>query len=161
MVAGLDQVDAPDEGGFFVDNCTIYSPVMAARRVVDIVKGYFGSDSISVNGSEVEWDSVSVIVGNSMLVLNSKVRKSTGDDFSRLIMSTHTYISKIPETEEKDTVLKSILSTKWMIGVVSEPGFEESPFYEECVFKICQELEAMVFNGQGMLSGEGDELLMP
>ena len=152
MVAGLDQVDAPDEGGFFVDNCTIYSPVMAARRVVDVVKGYFGSDSISVNGSEVEWDSVSVIVGNSKLVLNSKVRKSPGDDFSRLIMSTHTYLSKIPETEGKDTVLKSILSTKWMIGVVSEPGFEESP---------CQELEAMVFNGQGMLSGAGDELLMP
>lgn len=144
-----------------MDNCTVYSPVFDSQRVEEIVKEFFPDDEVVVKGKTPEWDSVEVKAGNSRLVLNSKVRKAPGDDFSRLVMSTHTYLSRIPERESKDRVLKVVLGTKWMIGVVSDPGFENNPSHEECVFKICQEIGGMVFNGRGMLSGSGDELLVP
>lgn len=144
-----------------MDNCTIYSPGYESQRVEKIVKEFFPNDEVVVKGNTLEWDSVEVKAGASRLLLNSKVRKVPGDDFSRLIMSTHTYLSGIPERDGKDRVLKIVLGTKWTIGVVSDPGFENNPSHEECVFKICQEIGGMVFNGQRMLSGSGDELLIP
>lgn len=144
-----------------MDKCTIFGPVFDAKRVKEILIESFPGCEVEIKGSSLEWDSLEVKTENSRLVLNSKVRKVPGDDFSRLIMSTHTHLSRMPQREGKDRVLQAVLSTRWMIGVISDPGFSNDPSHEKCVFKICQQLGGMVFNGQSMISDSGDKLLTP
>ena len=60
----------------------------------------------------------------------------------------------------KNFVLSRVENAKMMIGVVAEPEFLESDPRLDCLWKIAEKLDAVIFNGQAMLNLEGENIIM-
>ena len=143
-------------------NCTILCPADEPERVVSLVHQLFeGRGRVSVVGEGGNWSSITIESDGVTLVLNRRVFDRPGDEFARMQGGMWSYFDRI-ETEHaaiKSDVLARVENFALAIGVVAEPGFDEGAGHFECIFGLAAELDAIVWNGNGVLDAEGSMIL--
>lgn len=142
------------------DACTIYSPVVDFT-IVDVLNSTLGSQRLDIRGDRNNWETIIAGGGDVTLTLNSLVRVTPGDRFSKLILSTLNFFRRAKDTagETKEESLNRVLATNWLIGVVAEPNFSAAHNHYETIFAVAKQLDGMVFNGREMLDSDGTIIL--
>ena len=64
-----------------------------------------------------------------------------------------------PHPAIKAGVLERVENFALAIGVVAEPGFDDEAGHYECIFGLAAELDAIIWNGNGVLDAEGSMIL--
>lgn len=109
---------------------------------------------------ESAWRSIEVSTKNGRVQLNRKVFERRADDFSRLVWTTVVEFRTRSETNPEGAKLveKHLDSTKAVIGVVAEPGFDDITLLPELIGVLASEYEAIIFNGSEMLDFRGNTI---
>lgn len=115
---------------------------------------------VGVVGEESRWKKLVLKGRQSTLTLNSMEREKPGDDFSKLVLSTHNFLRKSSsDSASKDSVLKAVSACSIAVGVVAEPALDESEGHMACVLDVARIIKGMIFNGSAMLDSDGALLL--
>jgi hypothetical protein len=142
--------------------CTILCPADEPARVVTVVRESIGSRGlITVDGDVEDWSSVTVGHGDVSLTLNRLVFGAPGDEFSRMQRGMWVYFDavKTPHSSIKSDLLERVENFALAIGVVAEPSFVEDSGHFDCIFGLADALNAVVWNGSGLLDAEGNMIL--
>lgn len=102
---------------------------------------------------ESAWRSIELTTKYGRVQFNRKVFERRADDFSRLVWTTVVEFRTRSETnpEGAKQVEKHLDSSKAVIGVIAEPGFDGITLLPELIAVLAAEYEAMIFNGREML----------
>jgi hypothetical protein len=116
---------------------------------------------ITIDGEVGSWSSVTVQHGDASLTLNRLVFTSPGDEFSKMQRGMWVYFDGVEtaHTSIKPDLLERIESFALAIGVVAEPGFVEDSGHFDCIFGLAEALDAVIWNGNGILNAEGSMIL--
>ena len=118
-------------------------------------------DDITFEGRADAWRTITATSPHRSIIFTSMVRMRPGDEFSRLVLSLHTFARKI-ETQAVDTrtrILERILGAKLLIGVFAEPGLSDDAGHLECLAELCARLDAIIFTREGFVDAGGDLIL--
>ena len=143
-------------------NCTILCPTDEPERVLGFVRQFFdGRGGVTVEGESRNWAAVIIESGDAKLILNRRVFDRPGDEFARMRSGMWSFFNQI-QTEHaaiKTSVLARVEEYALAIGVVAEPNFDEDAGHFEGIFGLAAELDAIVWNGNGVLDAEGSMIL--
>jgi hypothetical protein len=115
---------------------------------------------VGVVGDESRWKKLVLKGRHATLTLNSMEREKAGDDFSKLVLSTHNFLRKsCSNSTNKDSVLKAVSSCSIAVGIVAEPALDEREGHMACVLDVARILKGVIFNGSAMLDSDGVLLL--
>jgi hypothetical protein len=72
-------------------------------------------------------------------------------------LGAHNYfrIIKTAQVAEQKRLLHIIARVEWAIGVIAEPEYTETDTRLDLVFDIAAHLDAVIFNGSGMIGKDG------
>ena len=139
--------------------CTIFGKTPDYAGVLSRVRRV-SAVPVGVIGEEGHWRKLVLRGSHATLTLNSMQREKPGDDFSKLILSTHNFLSKVEAAAPtREAVLKAISSCAIAVGVVAEPALDERDGHMACVLDVAGILNGMIFNGSAMLDANGALLL--
>jgi hypothetical protein len=135
-------------------------PEKGYGKVLDAVRS-FQAVNVTLEGNEESWDRLVLVVPAGTIVLTSLVRHAPGDKFSKLVLSMHNFFRTIETSAEsnKNFVLSRVENAKMMLGVVADPSFSEGDTRLDYLWRIAEELDAVIFNGQAMLNLEGKRII--
>jgi hypothetical protein len=142
--------------------CTILSPTDEPAQVVSVVRELIGSRGlITIDGAVESWSSMTVQHGDVSLILNRLVFSTPGDEFSKMQRGMWVYFDGIEtaHTSIKPDLLERIENFALAIGVVAEPRFVEDSGHFDCIFGLADALDAVIWNGSGILDAEGRMIL--
>ena len=142
-----------DKGTEMARYSTIYCSKPDYVGVAERIRGMSGT--VSVHGPENGWSKI-VCQGREMTItFNSMRKKKPGDEFSKLILSTHNFFrTRVKQqSESKDAVLSRIKRTALVIGVVAEPDLSDEG--KACLLDLARLLDGVIFNGSSMINAEG------
>jgi hypothetical protein len=142
--------------------CTILCPTDEPERVLTLVETLIGNrGSIAVEGESQDWSTIAIRAGGFSLVLNRRVFQQTGDEFARMQAGMSAFFEQVetPHAAIKADVLERVDQFVLAIGVVGEPGFDEEAGHYECIFGLAGALDAIVWNGNGVVDAEGNMIL--
>lgn len=140
------------------EHCTIFCPHVAYAQVTHYLEQN-ANGSFQIVGETEDWQTITVSHTRSTLKFTSLKYEQGGDKFSHLILSTHNFFRNVPASgANKQRALQALLSCEWIIGVVANESFDEDE-NTALVFAITQLLDAMIFNGSGMLDKDGNLIL--
>ena len=119
-----------------------------------------GGDDKSTDPEE-NWDQVRIRALGTVLTLNAIEWRRPQDKASLLLLGTHTHIKRISteHLEKKEALLRRILESKLIIGVVAEPDFSEGAGHFACVWAVAEAVDAILFNGSDFLDAQGNTIL--
>ncbi len=143
-------------------NCTILCPRDEPERLIESVKRLVdGRGELEIGGTPCDWNSITLRSLGSSLVLNRRVHRHNGDDFSRMMLGLLNYFREVttPHEETKERVLRGLDDVSLAIGVVAEPSFDEEAGHFELIFGLAEEFDAMTWNGSGVLDPTGSLIL--
>lgn len=143
-----------------VSSLTVVCPEKDYRKVFVAVRS-FPAAQVTLEGNEELWDRIVLGFPTGTMVLASMVRHMPGDRFSKLALSMHNFFCRVKTSavSNKNFVLSRVENAKMMIGVVAEPEFSESDTRLDSLWRIAEELDAVIFNGQAMLNLEGERII--
>jgi hypothetical protein len=112
-------------------------------------------------GAEEKWEQIVISTTEGKIIFNSRQRKRPGDDFSRMILGAHNYFRNIKtrKVKQRQRILDLLGGCEMAIGVVADPEFTETDSRLDLVFAIVRRLDAMIFNGSGMIDKDGAMIL--
>lgn len=116
---------------------------------------------MTLDGIEENWDRLILRFSEGEMFLTSLVRRIPGDSFSKLVLSMHNFfrMAETDATSNKNFVLGRIQNAKMMIGVVADPEFSEMDERLDCLWRIAEQLDAVIFNGDAMLNLQGQRIM--
>lgn len=140
--------------------CTIFGAKRHCAAALDRLQ-QMPSHGLEIVGEKARWKTLLLRGKTATLAFTSMERQEPGDEFSRLILSTHDFFRKIGATEKskQEAVLRAIGSSTIVVGVVADPAFVEEEGHFECVLDVARILDGLIFNGTAMLDSEGNLLL--
>jgi|GEM_PF-6347205 len=145
-----------------LQNCTILCPTDEPARILSSVRRLLdGLGHVTVEGANEDWSSLTIEGDGATLTLNRLVFKQPGDEFGRLKGGMWSYFDDV-ETEHdaiKSMVLEKVGDLMLAIGVVAEPSFDEKAGHFDCIFGLAEELDAIIWNGSGVLNADGGTIL--
>jgi hypothetical protein len=135
---------------------TIFSRTIDHRGVFTLAQS-FSDEQRDVVGGKERWDSIVVRAPEGGITINSMQRERPGDEFSRMILGAGNYFRDIRTTSvaAQQRLLELISELEWAIGVVAEPEYTETDTRLDLVFEIARHLNAVIFNGSGMIDKDG------
>jgi hypothetical protein len=143
-------------------NCTILCPADEPERVIALVRKLVGGRGrVALAGKPVDWTSITINSPEASLVLNRRVFRENGDEFSKMLNGMWVYFDSV-KTERKEIkahVQRRIEEHALAVGVVAEPEFVEEAGHYDCIFGLAAALDAIIWNGNGVLNAEGQMLL--
>jgi hypothetical protein len=142
--------------------CTILCPADEPGRVLSAVEDLIGDrGTIAVEGDVSDWSAVTVEAEGASLTLNRLVFGESGDKFARMQAGMWSFFDRVetPHAAIKADVLEKVEQFALAIGVVAEPGFDEEAGHFDCLFGLTAELDAIIWNGNGVLDAEGSMIL--
>lgn len=142
--------------------CTILSPVDDTEGILAWLREFFADKGrLTVQGEAGDWTSIAVEGGDSSLVINREIFRENGDQFSRVRhgMSTYFEDAETEHEEVKAEVIRRIEAMALALGVVAEPAFDEDAGHFEAIFGLAETLNALIWNGSGVLNAEGELVL--
>ena len=135
----------------------MYSTIFGSKPdyvgVAERIRGMSGT--VSVHGPENGWSKIVCQGRETTITFNSMRKKKPGDEFSKLILSTHNlFRTRVKQqSENKEIVLSRIKRTALAIGIVAEPDLSEED--EDCLLDLARILDGVIFNGSSMIDSEG------
>ena len=141
-------------------HCTIYSKKID-YSIIREIKQMFQSASVTIDGDEIYWNAITINEGSQALKISSKMRVQPGDEFSKIVMGSYTHFKKLPVRQpsfDKEALLKNLPKTEWLLGIVSEPGFDVES-HERAILQITKQLGGFIFDGSAVLASNGDVLM--
>lgn len=116
---------------------------------------------ITLEGDAETWSRMILSFADGELVLTSLVRRAPGDKFSKLVLSMHNLFrtANTDAVANKTFVLKRIENATMMIGVVATPEFSDVDSRLDCLWRIAEEVDAVVFNGEAILNLRGQRIM--
>lgn len=137
--------------------CTIYSLHVNYGSVAEILSKTLKHCDIRIVGSKEKWEKIVAEHQEWTFSLTNMRRVEPGDKFSKLILGTLNFFYKIntDATHNKERIIKLVESSVWVIGIMVEPEFKEEAGHFECIFKIAELLDGLIFNGIGMIDKNG------
>jgi hypothetical protein len=135
-------------------------PERGYRNVLNAVRSCHDVQ-LTVEGNDETWDRLVLHFPTGTMVLTSMVRHAPGDKFSKLVLSMHNFFRTVETSamSNKNVVLSRVENAKMMIGVIAEPEFSESDLRPDCLWRIAEQLDAVIFNGQAMLNLNGERIM--
>lgn len=139
---------------------TIVCPEMGYRTVADVSRTC-RPHGFALEGEAELWDRLTLRFTEGDLVLSSLVRQNPGDRFSKLVLSMHNFFRTVDTdaTANQKFVLGQIENAKLMIGVVATPEFASVDSRLDCLWRISEALNAVIFNGDAILDLHGQCIL--
>jgi hypothetical protein len=143
-----------------VSALTAVCPEKGYRKVLDAIRS-FPTAKVTLEGTEDTWDRLILMFPVGTMILTSMVRHAPGDRFSKLVLSMHNFFRTVEATAtaNKDLVLSRVKGAEMMIGVVAEPEFRDIDIRLECLWRIVEKLDAIIFNGEAMLNLRGERIM--
>lgn len=139
--------------------CTIFGQHPDYAGVLSRIRET-SSAPVGVVGDESRWKKLVLKSRQATLTFNSMQREKPGDEFSKLVLSTHSFLRKVNvEAPNREAVLRTISSCVVAVGVVAEPVLDESEGYMACVLDVAKILQGVIFNGTSILDSDGALLL--
>ncbi len=138
------------------DFCTIFCKNDEPSKVLKLIKKSLKPFSSIQNLSK--WESVPIRTGASNIKLSRQIFTEAGDKFSKIILTTHNRFRMINTSanQAQKLILDYLDACELAIGVVSEPSFDEESGHFDLIFEIANNLNGIIFNGSGMLDGDGN-----
>lgn len=138
---------------------TLVCPETAYQKVLATVHTF--DSQVSLQSNDESWDQIVLNFATGTMVLTSMIRQGSGDKFSKLILSLHNFFRTINTIahSNKDLVLSRVANARMLIGVVAEPEFRAPDARLECLARIADELDALIFDGQAMLNAKGERII--
>ena len=143
-------------------HCTILCPADEPGRVAVLVKDLVGDRGIiTVEGDDPDWSAITIEGDGSSLLLTRRVFERPGDEFGRMQGGMSAFFERVETAHPaiKADVLERVENFALAIGVVAEPGFDDEAGHYECIFGLAAELDAIIWNGNGVLDAEGSMIL--
>lgn len=139
---------------------TLLCPKRASCKALDAIRESCNAD-IDLEGSEDAWERVTLRFQSGTMVLTSLVRQVPGDKFSKLVLSMHNFFRTVDTDAERNKryVMRRVENVEMIIGVVAEPEFSETDARLDCMWKIAEQVDAIVFNGDSMLNLAGERII--
>lgn len=143
------------------DYCAIFCRRVDYQLATELVKLVFRTPVVELTGEEFNWQKITVTTGDSILILKSRVRARSGDDFSRLVQGTlhHCWRLETGRPADKEHVLSAIRASKMVIGVGAYPGLSQAAGHFDCIFGLTRALHGLILNGAGVIDARGSVLL--
>jgi hypothetical protein len=138
----------------------LYCRTAERRLALRIVKAV--ALPYALEGEESDWTSLRITGAKGTLTFNALVYCQAGDTFSVSLGGAIRYAEEelVAKSEEvRRQVLAHLEETKLAVGVVADPGFDADPRFEQPVFLIAQNLNAILFNGHATLNAFGAVLM--
>ncbi len=150
-----------------VKNCTIYSSkeyeeiltYLENDGMRDVSDGLSDMEVPDKSDLEIKMFERNYFEGNLRISLKKQFER--GDSFSHLIAGTWNFLETI-ETEheaQKKKLTHRILECKTAIGIRAEPVFTLTDKRLDCVFRITEMCDGIIFNGSEMLDRNGELIL--
>lgn len=138
---------------------TLLCPERAYGKAVDVVRSF--NLDFDVVGARNKWERLTLCFAAGTMELTSLVRTAPGDKFSKLVLSMHNFFRTVDTDAEpnKKYVLGRVDSVQMMIGVVADPEFSETDVRLGCILKLAEQLDAVIFNGDAMLTFEVERIM--
>lgn len=135
-------------------------PKRAYSKALDAMRESCNAD-IGLEGSEEAWERVTLRFPSGTMVLTSLVRQVPGDKFSKLVLSMHNFFRTVKTDAEcnKNYVLARIENVEMMIGVVAEPELSDTDARLDCLWRLAEQIDAVIFNGDSMLNLAGERII--
>jgi len=126
----------------------------------DIAAFLLERGGVVVDGDPARWSRLRLPA--LALVLTSRMREAPGDEFSKMKIGLFSLFGGLRPDHERtaveDLILHKISETKLAIGVV---GAEEVPSVAAIVDEIARHVDAVIFDGVAMRSGDQPPLIAP
>jgi hypothetical protein len=116
---------------------------------------------MDLEGSEPEWQRITLHFPEGSMTLTSLIRHEPGDKFSKLVLSMHNFFQTVDTHEEanKREVLRRVETAQMMIGVVTDPELSETDARLDCLWRLAEAVDGVLFNGDAMLNLQGERIL--
>ncbi len=150
-----------------VKNCTIYSSkeyeeilaYLEGDGMRDVSDGLSDMEVPDKSDLEVKIFERNYFEGNLRVSLKKQFER--GDSFSSLIRGTWNFFETI-ETKhktQKKKLVNHILECKTAIGIRADPVFTLTDKRLDCVFRITEMCDGIIFNGSEMIDRNGNLIL--
>lgn len=141
------------------DSCTLMCAKSDSALALATLSKHLkdGHDEMTVEGETQHWTKITILGSRATIVVNSLKYRQAGDEFSRLIMGMHNYLRNIDTSavEVKQDVLERVGRCRYALGVVAEPEFLDEAGHFEFVFGLAEALDALIWNGSGLVDTRG------
>ena len=143
------------------DYCAIFCRRADYQLATELVKLVFQTPAVELTGEEFNWRKITITTGDSILILKSKVRARSGDDFSRIVQGTlhHCWRLETGRPADKEHVMNAIRTSRMVIGVGAYPGLSQAAGHFDCIFGLTRALQGLILNGAGVIDARGSLLL--
>jgi hypothetical protein len=139
---------------------TIVCPDVRSCEIVTALRSFGHHDVPEI--AEPAGGSFTLHFGRGTLKLSCLIQLQPGDAFSKLVLGMYNYFRKLPTREgdrNKRYVLDRIGNAAMMIGIVAEPHFEIDDMRLDCIWKIAEAVDGVIFNGDAILNLKGERIL--
>jgi hypothetical protein len=139
---------------------TIFSRRIDHKGIVSTLRS-FPVKQLELVGTEKKWAQIIIITAEGKITFNSAQQEKPGDEFSRMILGAHNYFRtiKTKNIKQQKRILDLLDECEMAIGVVADPDFTGTDKRLDLVFAIAGYLNAMMFNGSGMIDKDGAMIL--
>src|SRR5439155_8351623 len=95
----------------------------------------------------VDWSSITINSPAASLVLNRRVFRENGDEFSKMLLGMWVYFDSVKTKHKKikADVQRRIEEHALAVGVVAEPEFVEEAGHYDFVFGLAAALDAIIW----------------
>lgn len=137
--------------------CTLYLPVVGYAEVWTSVKN--SGLAFNTEGSISSWSRIEISDGYALLTLSALPKKAAGDKASKVLMGTINFFQQVSSAPpgRKERIIDSVEKCRMIVGARGVPKFSDSQM--DLIFDIALGVGALIFNGSGMIDGEGRLLL--
>jgi hypothetical protein len=146
--------------------CTIFCRAMKPDGVVEHVSSIVPNLRVRVRGGAKTWNAITLHHATATLVLTKTKFEGPGfkgraGTFNRVTLGAGTYFRRVRVRPAaiREQLLAQISATELLIGCVASPAFSVELGHYSVVFAIARALSGLIFDGQGMLDGDGKLVL--
>lgn len=141
------------------ESCTIFSYAPNLSKVYHIIKTTYKSHEVSIQGTPSDWTKINV--NTHHIRLHFFVKTLSDRELAEMLTGIYKFFEQVqtPYSLIKMQLLNQIPAVQLAVGVVARPKITDYD-YKQCILKITQALEGIIFGGgDSMLNPQGELLL--
>jgi hypothetical protein len=145
------------------EKCNIFCRIDSCNDVVRYLKEHLIDDDELVITEQNNDARVVVKISNYAACIEFYIlkRQKGGDKIAKTLLGAFNYFDKISTDAKnnKEVALLHLSKCNASIGIKAQPAFTEKFHHVKYLFGVVNEFNGMIFNGSGLIDGEGGLVL--
>lgn len=140
--------------------CTLFCRRDSPEAALAVAEANLRSRA-QIDAPREQWIRAEFQQGKLSVRLHRTPFQKRGDELSRLILGLVNWLNNVAVVHPVATqfAVDHILETTAAIGFTALPDFNEDSGHFDCVFALAEELDALVWNGCGLLNADGEMVI--